>query len=113
MSGRYYSPVMKCFISPCNFDEILYNIDVPGNLNAYLIGNPIYFPVNGYNICRKVLNGNIVNFSNKKYMSFLPVIDKTFDRFDNFTSPLSGGIDGFLQMLDFEPFLRYSNILSK
>ena len=56
MSGRYYSPVMKSFISPCNFDEILYNIDVPGNLNAYLIGNPIYFPVNECNINSVVLN---------------------------------------------------------
>jgi hypothetical protein len=50
MGGRYYSPIMKSFISSCNFDEILYNIDVPGNLNAYSIGNPMYFPVNGYNI---------------------------------------------------------------
>jgi hypothetical protein len=50
MGGRYYSPVMKSFISPCNIDEILYNISVPGNLNAYSIGNPMYFPVNSYNI---------------------------------------------------------------
>ena len=48
--GRYYSPIMKSFISSCNIDEILYNIDVPGNLNPYSIGNPMYFPLNGYNI---------------------------------------------------------------
>ena len=41
---------MKSFISSCNIDEILYNIDVPGNLNSYSIDNPLYFPVNSYNI---------------------------------------------------------------
>src|SRR5690554_6001762 len=50
IGGRYYSPVMKSFISPCNIDEILYNISVPGNLNAYSIGNPMYFPMNRFNI---------------------------------------------------------------
>jgi hypothetical protein len=41
---------MKSFISPCIIDEILYNISVPGNLNAYSIGNPMNFPANSYNI---------------------------------------------------------------
>src|SRR5690554_4854266 len=50
IGGRYYSPVMKSFISPCNIDEILYNISVPGNLNPYSIGNPMYFPMNRFNI---------------------------------------------------------------
>ena len=50
MGGRYYSPAMKNFISPCNIDEILYNINVPGNLNPYSIGNPMYFPINRNNI---------------------------------------------------------------
>ena len=48
--GRYYSYVTKEYINSCNIDKILYNIDVPGNLDPYTIDNPMYFPVNGYNI---------------------------------------------------------------
>jgi hypothetical protein len=50
MGGRYYSPLMKSYISSCNIKEILYNIDIPGNLNSYAIGNPMYFPINRFNI---------------------------------------------------------------
>jgi hypothetical protein len=41
---------MRSFISACNIDEILYNIDEPGHLNPYTIGNPVYFPMNRFNI---------------------------------------------------------------
>ena len=44
--SRYYSPAMKSFISPCNIDEILINIDVHGNLKYYSTGSPLYFPAN-------------------------------------------------------------------
>lgn len=46
----YYSPTMRQFISPCNIDEIMYNIDVPGSINPYIICNPIYLPAYGYSI---------------------------------------------------------------
>jgi len=38
------------YISPCDLEEMLYNIHEAGNFNLYTIGNPIYFPQAWHNI---------------------------------------------------------------
>ncbi|MCL2522177.1 MAG: hypothetical protein FWE36_04880 [Erysipelotrichales bacterium] len=42
------------FISPCDLEEMLYNISSPGNFNLYTISNPINFPANWHNIFNSV-----------------------------------------------------------
>ncbi|MCL2522179.1 MAG: hypothetical protein FWE36_04890 [Erysipelotrichales bacterium] len=54
IEGRYYSPVTKMFISPCDLEEMLYNINNPGIFNLYTISNPINFPANWHNIFNSV-----------------------------------------------------------
>ncbi|MCL2522890.1 MAG: hypothetical protein FWE36_08540, partial [Erysipelotrichales bacterium] len=38
------------YISPCDLEEMLYNIHEAGSFNLYTIGNPIYFPQAWHNI---------------------------------------------------------------
>ncbi|MCL2522932.1 MAG: hypothetical protein FWE36_08755, partial [Erysipelotrichales bacterium] len=54
IEGRYYSPVTKMFISPCDLEEMLYNIHEAGSFNLYTISNPINFPANWHNIFNSV-----------------------------------------------------------
>jgi len=51
---RYYSPFMKMYITPCDPEEILYNINVVGFFNPYSIGSPVDFPKYDYNIFNSI-----------------------------------------------------------
>ncbi|MCL2522121.1 MAG: hypothetical protein FWE36_04595, partial [Erysipelotrichales bacterium] len=54
LEDRYYSPFMKMFITPCDPEEILYNINVVGFFNPYSIGSPVDFPKYDYNIFNSI-----------------------------------------------------------